>query len=120
MRNTYLRLLQLVTGVLIAGLLSIHIVIMHLGAILSFFGVDATEPTSWQSMIGRASQGIWAGLYIALLAFILYHALYGLRGIILEATTSVRTERIITWAFIIIGTITFIWGAYVPLALLSS
>jgi len=108
------------TGVLIAILLGIHMVILHLDGILGFFGVDATEPTSWGSMIGRASQGIWAGLYIALLAVVLYHALYGLRGIILEVTTSAKTERIITWSFIIIGIIAFLWGAYVPVALLSS
>lgn len=118
MRTTYLRLLQLVTGVLIAALLGIHMVISHLDAILGFFGVDATEPFSWESMIGRASQGIWVGLYIALLALVLYHGLYGLRGIILELTTSVKTARIITRIFIIIGIVTFIWGTYV-VALLS-
>jgi len=119
MGRTRLHLLHMFTGVLIASLLGIHVVILHLDAVLGFFGVDATEPTSWQSMIARASQGIWAGLYIALLAFVLYHALYGLRGIILEVTTSVKLERIITWSFIIIGIIAFIWGAYVPVALLS-
>ena len=110
----------MLTGVLIAALLGIHMVILHLDTILGFFGVDATEPTSWGSMIGRASQGIWAALYITLLAVVLYHALYGLRGILLELTLSVKLERIITWAFIIIGVIAFIWGAYVPVALLSS
>ena len=120
MWRTRLHLLHMLTGVLIAVLLGIHMVILHLDAILSFFGVNTTDPISWQAMIARASQGIWAGLYIALLAFILYHALYGLRGIILEVTTSAKTERIITWSFIVIGVIAFIWGAYVPVALLSS
>jgi len=120
MRTTRLHLLHMLTGVVIAVLLGIHVVVLHLDAILGFFGVDATDPTSWGSMIGRASQGIWAGLYIALLAVVLYHALHGLRGIILEVTPLVKTERIITWSFIIVGIIAFIWGAYVPLALLSS
>ena len=120
MWRTRLHLLHMLTGVLIASLLGIHMVILHLDAILGFFGINTTEPTSWQSMIARASQGIWAGLYIALLAFVLYHALYGLRGVILEVTTSAKTERIITWGFIIVGVIAFIWGAYVPVALLSS
>lgn len=120
MWRTRLHLLHMLTGVLIASLLGIHLVILHLDAILGFFGVAATEPTSWQSMITRASQGIWAGLYIALLAFVLYHALYGLRGVILEVTTSAKIERTITWSFIIIGIIALIWGAYVPVALLSS
>jgi len=120
MRNTYLRLMQLVTGILIAVLLGIHIAIMHLDAILGFFGVDVTEPTSWESMIGRASQAIWVGLYIALLAVVLYHALNGLRGIILELTPSARTKRIATWVIIAFGIIAFIGGSYVPLALLVS
>lgn len=119
MRNTYLRLLQLVTGILIAVLLGIHIVIMHLDAILGFFGVDVNGVTSWGSMIERARQGIWAGLYIALLAAVLYHALNGLRNVILELTPSARTERVVTWAIIAFGIIAFIGGTYVPAALLA-
>lgn len=120
MRNTYLRFGQLVTSILVAVLLGIHMVVLHLDAILGFFGVDATEPTSWGAMIGRASQGIWAALYIALLAVVLYHALYGLWRIILEVTPSVKMERIVTWVIIIFGIIAFIWGTYVPVVLLSS
>jgi len=120
MWRTRLHLLHMLTGILIAVLLGIHMVIQHLDAVLRFFGATTTDPTSWGSMIARASQGIWVALYIALLAFLLYHALYGLRGVILEVTTSVKLERIITWSFIIIGIIVFIWGAYVPVVLLSS
>jgi len=120
MRSTYLWILQLVTGVLIAVLLGIHMVIQHLDAILEFFGVEAAEAISWTAMIDRASQGIWVGLYIALLAVVLYHALNGLRGIILELTPSARTERIVTWVIIAFGIIAFVGGSYVPLALLVS
>ena len=120
MRSTYLWFLQLVTGVAIAVLLGIHMVIQHLDAVLGFFGVDVAESTSWASMIGRTSQGIWVFLYIALLAVGLYHGINGLRRIILEATPSVKTERIVTWVLIIFGIIVFIWGAYVPVALFSS
>lgn len=119
MRNTYLWLAQLVTGVLIAVLLSIHVVLMHLDTILSFLGVDIKDPTSWHSMIERSRDTLWAGLYIALLAIILYHALNGLRNIILELTPSATTERIVTWTIIVFGIIAFVWGTYVPLRLLS-
>lgn len=119
MRTTRLQLLLMLTGVVIAVLLGIHMVVINLDAVLGFFGVDAAEPTSWGSMIGRSRQGIWAGLYIVLLAAVLYHALYGLRGIILEVTSSIKTGRIITWSFIIVGVIVFGWGSYVPIALLS-
>ena len=120
MWRTRLHFLFLFAGVAIAVLLGIHMVTLHLDAILDFFGVNAADPTGWLSMIGRASQGVWASLYIALLAFVLYHALYGLRGVILEVTTSVRTERVITRVFIGVGILAFIWGSYVPVALLSS
>lgn len=120
MRNTYLQLLQLVTGILIAVLLGIHMVIMHLDAILGFLGVNITDTTSWTSMLERSRQGIWAGLYIVLLAVVLYHALNGLRNIILELTPSTMTERITTWAIIAFGIIAFIGGTYVPIALLTS
>ena len=120
MRNTYLWLLHLITGALIAVFLGIHMVLMHLDAILGFFGVDAVEPTSWGAMMGRASQSLWMGLYIALLAVVLYHALNGLRGIILESTSSVKTERIVTRVIIAFGIIAFVWGTYVPVALWTS
>ncbi len=120
MGSTYLRLTQLVTGVLVAVLLGIHMVIMHLDAILGFFGVDATEQTAWASMIDRASQGIFVALYVALLAVGLYHGLHGLRNIILEVTPSIKTGRVVTWIIIVAGIIVFIWGTYVPVALLAS
>ena len=120
MRTTRFRLVHMLAGVVIAVLLGIHMAVIHLNDILCFFGVGTTDPTSWGAMMERASQGIWASLYIALLAFVLYHAFYGLRGIILEVTTSAKTVRIITWVLITVGIITFIWGSYVPIALLSS
>ena len=120
MRTTYLWLLQLVSGVLIAVLLGIHMVSIHLDDILGFFGVDVTEPTSWQSMIDRASQGTLVGLYIALLAIGLYHGINGLRGIILESTPSVKTERAVNWVLIVSGIIIFIGGTYVTIALSAS
>ena len=115
MRNTYLWLAQLVTGVLIAATLGIHMVWQHLSSILGI-----SDPVAWESMMERANQGAWVFLYIALLAFGLYHGIYGLRGIVLEVTPSARTGRILTWVLIVFGIIFFIGGTYVPLDLLSS
>jgi succinate dehydrogenase hydrophobic anchor subunit len=117
-RNTYLWFMQLITGILIAVLLGIHMVLMHLDAILGFFGADVNDVLSWSSMIERSRQGIWAGLYIALLAVVLYHALNGLRRVILELTPSGRAERVTTWVIVAFGIVTFVWCSYVPIALL--
>ena len=120
MRHTRLWILHLVTGILIAAFLGIHMVLMHLDAILGFFGAATTEATSWSSMMDRSGQGIWVGLYIALLAVVLYHALNGLRNVILESTSSAKIERIVTRGIIAFGIIAFVWGAYVPVALWTS
>ncbi len=120
MRKTYIWFLQIVSGILIAVLLGIHMVLLHLDAVLGFFGVDMGEATSWASMIGRAEQGIFAALYIALLIVGLYHGIYGLRKIILETTSSAKIKSIVTWCFVILGIGIFAWAAYVPIALLNS
>jgi succinate dehydrogenase hydrophobic anchor subunit len=119
MRNTYLWLAQLVTGVVIVVLLGIHTAMQHLDAILGFFGVNIKDPTSWQSMIARSREVTWAAIYIALLAVVLYHALNGLRNLVLELTPSAQTERIVTWVIIAFGIVAFIGASYVPIALLS-
>ena len=115
--RTRFQLLHMLSGIIIAVLLGIHMVILHLGKFLSFFGIKAAEPTSWESMMNRSSKGIWTALYIALLAFALYHALYGLRGIVIESTHSPKIKRGVTLTIIAVGIIAFIWGIYVPVAL---
>jgi succinate dehydrogenase hydrophobic anchor subunit len=119
-RYTYLWLMQIVTGVFIAVLLGIHMVMQHLEDILLFFGVNLNDPTSWQSMIERSRQAVWAGIYIALLAVVLSHALNGLRNVILELTPSPRAERVITGTIMAFGIVVFLWASYVPIALLYS
>jgi succinate dehydrogenase hydrophobic anchor subunit len=110
-----LHLVHMLCGAVIGILLGIHMVVLHFDAILG-----TAEPTGWTSVIERSSQGIWVGVYIALLGLAIYHALYGLRNIILEATTSPKAGPALTWSFTIIGLVAFVWGAYVPIALLAS
>jgi len=115
MMRARLQLLSLLSAVVIAVLLGVHMVVIHLSSILG-----TAETTSWASVMERSGQGTWVALYIALLAFALYHALYGLRNIILETTASAKAERAITWSFIIIGLGVFVWGSYVPISLVGS
>ena len=114
MRGARLWFLSVASGVVVAVLLGIHMIVLHLDNIV------VEDPRGWTSMIGRSEQGIWAGVYIALLAFVLFHALYGLRNIIAEVTTSTGTLRFVTWLFVIIGLGAFGLGTYVPIFLLGS
>ncbi|MFC1905619.1 hypothetical protein ACFLXL_02285 [Chloroflexota bacterium] len=126
MRNTYLQFAQFITGILIAVLLSIHMVNMHLDAILGFlgvksiFGIDiAHDPTVFSLMIARAQTITFAAIYVALLVFTLYHAFNGLRNIMLEMTVSPRVERTVTGIIIVIGIFLLVLGIYTPITLLS-
>jgi succinate dehydrogenase hydrophobic anchor subunit len=119
MRNTYLQLAQMITGALVAVLLAIHISVQRLGVILGFLGVKIADPLAFESMMERARQGLWAGIYIALLAFGLFHALNGLRNILLETSLSDRAMQVLTWLIIICGLAFLVLGTYVPLVLLN-
>lgn len=119
MRNTWLMIVHMATGVLIAILLGMHMVIMHLGNISGVTGSGTEDLLAWESMMERAQTGIWAAIYIALLAVTLYHALYGLRNIIIETAVSEKTARTVTLALIAAGAVLFVVGTYVPVALLA-
>ena len=120
MGRVRLQIVHMIAGVFIAGLLGAHMIRLHLGAIMGFFGFQETDPIGWEAMMGRSANGVWVGVYIALLAFGLYHALFGLRGVILESTSSAKWSRAITWLFIIVGIVIFGWATYVPIALFNS
>jgi succinate dehydrogenase hydrophobic anchor subunit len=109
MTRTRFHLLFLFSGVATAVVLGIHMAIQHFNNLISGSNQD---PTSWTSMISRATDKSWVVVFVLLLAFALYHALYGLRGIILELSTSDTTIRAINWGFIIGGIIVFGWGNY--------
>ncbi len=116
MFRTRLHLLFLFSAIGTVIFLGIHMVSQHLNNVLA---TGDPDPTSWASMIGRAVQGGWAIIYILLLVFGLFHALYGLRGIVLELPAAARIEKVVNWGFIIGGIIIFGWASYVPIALAS-
>lgn len=113
MLRARLYLLHMIGGMVILITLGIHMVVQHLNNILAFFGLNDPNPTSWASMISRSESLSWVIIYVVLLAFLLYHMLYGLRGIILELTTSATAARVVTWSFIIGGFAIFAWGTYI-------
>jgi len=116
MLRTRMHLLFLFSAIGTAIFLTIHMVVQHLNNVLA---TGDPDPTSWTSMIGRATQSGWVYVYILLLVFVLFHALYGLRGIILETVTTDRSVRVMNWVFILGGIIIFAWASYVPVFLLA-
>jgi len=120
MKNTYLQISQMITGALVAVLLAIHITVQQWFVVLGLLGIKVADPTTWGSMMERAHQGSWVGIYIALLAFGLFHALDVFRNILLEIHLSALAIRILTGFIIAFGVIFLILGTYAPIALFSS
>jgi len=119
MKNTYLQITQMVTGVLVAILLTIHIAVQRLDVILGFIGIKVTDPLAWKSMMERAHQGSWVAIYISLLAFGLFHGLNGLRNILLEMNLSTSSMRVLTGFIIVFGILFFALGTCTPIILLA-
>jgi len=119
MRNTYLQLVQMASGAIAGILLLIHIAVQRLDIILGYFGVNVSDPLAYGSMMERARQGSWAALYIALLAFALFHALNGLRNILLELDLSDKAIRVSTGIIIFTGLVFLSLGIYTPVVLLG-
>ncbi len=116
MRENYLHLLRLITGVIIFFLLAIHMIMMRLDDILGFFGIHIEEPTSWSSVMERAGSLGWMSFYLVLLALALYHGLYGLRAILIELPLPSFIARSIGYILLAIGVMVFAYGAYIPIS----
>ncbi len=119
MRNTYLQLLQLASGVIVGILLLIHVAVQRLDVILGYAGLKVSDPLAFSSMMERARQGSWAALYIALLIFALFHACNGLRNMLLETSLSPAAIKVCTGTIIAVGVIFLALGIYTPLVLLG-
>jgi succinate dehydrogenase hydrophobic anchor subunit len=114
MGRTRFHLVFLLSGIGVAVFLGLHMAVQHLNRVLA---TGDSDPVSWLSMINRAAQSGWVIIYIFLLAFGIYHGLYGLRGILLESIFSEKAEKVMTWGLVAAGIIVFGWASYVPIAL---
>jgi succinate dehydrogenase hydrophobic anchor subunit len=119
MKNTYLQLAQMISGALVAVLLALHLAVQKLDVILGFFGAKISDPVAWSSIMERAHQGLWAAIYISLLTFGLFHALNGLRNMLLETNMTPSIMRVLTGLIIVFGVIFLALGIYTPLVLLG-
>lgn len=87
-------LLQRVTAVLIAGVLFVHVWEIHF---------VSEKKVTFDTVAGRLTSPGWIIVDLVLLALLLYHALNGVRSIILDFGISHTTERFLYWVFILAG-----------------
>jgi len=119
MKNTYLQLVQMISGILAGLLLAVHIGVQRLDVILGFLGISVSNTLSFNSMIERAKQISWVTLYIMLLFFAMLHASNGLYKILVEMNLSRTSLRLSIIFIILVGLIFFILGAYTPITLFT-
>ena len=112
MRETKYWTWHIFAGIIILILLGIHMITMHLSVLLGWFNPAGGEAIDWDNLIARASQLIYAGVYIALLAAALYHGLYGFRTILFELGLKQGAQKFINILFIVAGICLFAFGTW--------
>lgn len=120
MKNTYLQIAQMISGIMAGLLLIVHIGVQRLDVILRFLGIPINDPLSFNSMIERSKQISWVTLYSLLLFFALLHASNGLYKILIEMNLSRTSLRILVVLIILIGLMFFVLGIYAPIKLFVS
>ena len=112
MRESKLWVLSITSAGVIFVLLGLHMVIMHLDAILGSLGLSSGDPVSVSSVFARSKQVFFMITYIVLLGAALYHGFYGLRNIILELCLAQAAEKAVSVILTLAGIVLFVYGAF--------
>jgi len=107
MKETQLKILQYISGIALFFFVGTHLLVSHL---------SSGEPTTWESVLGRATSSGWLAFYIILLIFGIYHGLHGLRTIILEFSIPNHAVKVLNWALVIVGIAIFGYASYIPIS----
>ena len=100
--GAWLWLFKIFAGLMIVALLGIHFVVNHL--------VAPTGLLSYADVIAYYQNPIIPVMEVLFLAFVVSHALIGLRGIVLDLNPSDRALRTIDICFFILGAVAILYG----------
>ncbi len=103
-------------GIVILVLAGLHMMVVHLNAILGIFNPAGGDAIAWENVSWRSQNLFFTATYILLLAAVLYHGFFGLRTILFELGPSHRGERIITTTLWVAGIVLFVVGTYAAIA----
>ena len=103
---------HIAAGAIILVFLGLHMVIMHLDAIVRVFNPYPGHPIEWANVLERAKSGFFMVTYIVLLGAALFHGLYGLRNILFELNPGAGVKKTISLLFVVGGLALFVFGAY--------
>ncbi|MDO8472362.1 MAG: succinate dehydrogenase, cytochrome b556 subunit [Dehalococcoidia bacterium] len=98
---------QRVTAVLVGVFIGVHIWILH-------FTAEATSgnPITFEAIRQRMSSPWYVALDALLLASLVYHALNGVRAVLLDWGVGAKSEKALTGTLFVLGIILTGYGAY--------
>jgi len=94
--------LQRVTGILILGLIGLHFWVTHY----------AVPSVTFGGVVDRLRLPIWFHFDLALLAVILYHALNGVRTVVLDFNIGRRKAVFLDWGLVAFGVALLAFGSW--------
>jgi succinate dehydrogenase / fumarate reductase membrane anchor subunit len=105
---------HLAAGVVILLLLGLHMVIMHLDAIvpLAASAPQGGDPIDWANVVVRAKSVFFLVTYVLLLGAALLHGLYGLRNILFELNPGTGTKKALSGLILTVGIVLFVVGTW--------
>ena len=106
---------HMLAGVIILILLGLHMITVHLYALLGWFNPAGGAATDWPNLIARGKLIIYTIVYIIMLASALYHGFYGFRTILFELGPTPRIQKLINTLVVVIGLCLFIIGTWAVL-----
>lgn len=93
---------QRLSAALIFGIVIIHLLVIHYRT--------PGEPITFKESVGRLDNPLFLTLWVLLLASGLYHALYGVRAIVLDFLPVQVDRTALTWSLFILGALVFAAG----------
>ena len=108
-------LFQRISGLLLLGLLGVHIWMGHFSGLAAVIRGGQEELVLYDIVKQRLAQGLFIFVDFSLLALVLYHGLNGIRNILLEWPAAASRAAAFTIGLWVLGGVTFVYGAWVLL-----
>jgi succinate dehydrogenase / fumarate reductase cytochrome b subunit len=106
-------LLFRISGVLLAIYLGAHIIITSMGQV-------GTDGSTYNSLMHAFDHPVAIVLDLCLVAAVLYHALNGVRIILMDFGVGIHRHKMVFWTCMAIAVICFVFFAYVAFSYLAN
>lgn len=114
MKDSSRWMLHFAAGGLLLFLLALHMGVMHLPVLVSFYYTPpaGSGAIDWPAVIGRARHFSTLSMYVLCLGAALFHGFYGLWNVLIEAIPRRGFAKPLGWILTFLGVVFFAYGAY--------